>query len=258
MMIMHDALGWPTGVQSPQRTPGSLHSSITSVFFTSSSWQKDDADSLDPAMDARTGVPRLFIYFFYGLRTSQTLAHMPRLCNPRRYTVGMTSIDTQRWTKCIVNSVLILLDITAADITQKTWKLHSASRTIHTAFQRVLPENKIQQQRGGWDRNKLSGQSPSVSSVFGFGTEHQTRRISGAQWAQLKRLSGWRWKATHYFLLHHHIVAYSWGAGSRGELHTVQDGLPLDSHTLIQTWKCSLLKGGSHSQAGFIPSPQHT
>lgn len=37
---MHDALGWPTGVQNPQKTAGSLHSSITSIFFTSSSWQR--------------------------------------------------------------------------------------------------------------------------------------------------------------------------------------------------------------------------
>lgn len=27
---------------------------------------------------------------------------------------------------------------------------------------------------------------------------------------EAKRLSGWRWKATHYFLLHHHTVAHSW------------------------------------------------
>lgn len=84
----------------------------------------------------------------------------------------------------------------------------------------------------------------AVSSLGG--AEERTRRVSGSQWAQSKRLSGWRWRATHYFLLHHHTVAYSW----------VLDGLPLHSHTLMHrlvSAVCVVKKRCVQSQSAQLP-----
>lgn len=88
--------------------------------------------------------------------------------------------------------------------------------------------HRVKSTRSAGAGTAINSQSSPPKRLFllGFSADNWTRWTSGAQWAQLRRLSGWRWKATHYFLLHH-TVGYSWGPAICGELGTVQDDVPL-------------------------------
>lgn len=120
-----------------------------------------------------------------------------------------------------------LFDMTAVQIAQEGKKKHG-SKTAHRAqftfgSGGVLPEIKIQTAAQRVElEDTVQGNPEKCLLSSALRAEHQAQRISGSQWAQPKRLSGWRWKATHYFLLHHHPVAHSWGPWSCGELFTVQ------------------------------------
>lgn len=159
--------------------------------------------------------------------------YIPRLGNPRRLRgngldkQAYTLVHTARWwTKCTVNSQLLLLYTAAARTgrdgmavkryTTQPHKPHTQSTPLRVSASYQRSSNSS---AAGLNWNKLSRQSPK--SVFSprlrRDAPHHTAQIPAAQWAQLLVPSSWcRQPTTSCY-----ITAYSWGAGSRGRFHTL-------------------------------------